>query len=317
MPTVIPTLVVPTATAVVAITAPVTLPPPSATALPPIGTATQPPTPLPSPSATLGVLPSATATPRRVRATATVSPAPRRGSAVQVGTPSPRAAAPLVVLDPGHGGKETGAIGPDGLVEKDLNLVIARGAAARLRAAGIGVLLTRDADVEVNRPPVDVNGDGGIDVDDDLQARVDLANAAGAWLLVSIHNNADPRNPGERGTTTYYCADGTAAQESRRLADTLHTHLLAAIRGAGYTTGDRRVRDDAELGKPGGHLYLLGPHNTRIARPSLMPGALGETLFLSNQADAAQLAHPAMLDTLATGYAEGIRAYLDGLPPLP
>jgi len=217
---------------------------------------------------------------------------------------------PLVLIDPGHGGKETGAVSAGGMEEKDANLAIALQVAARLRADGVLAILTRGRDSAVNTGGRDVNGDGTVDNDDDLQMRVDQANAAGAWALISIHNNAQPGDPATRGTTTYYCADRPFAAESRRLAEALHTHLLAAISDAGYSTIDRHVRDDAELRKPEGHLYLLGPHNKRITRPSAMPGALGETLFLSNPADAAQLARPEMITALARGYAEGIEAYL-------
>ncbi len=226
-----------------------------------------------------------------------------------------RAATPLVVLDPGHGGSETGAVSPAGLAEKDVNLAIALAAAADLRAHGIAVLLTRSSDSQVNTARRDVNGNGSIDVDDDLQARVDLANEAGAWALVSIHNNAQPGDPATRGTTTYYCSDGLNPAASLTLATTLHTHLLAAIHGAGYAGADRGVRDDYELRKPEGHLYLLGPHNKRITRPSLMPGALGETLFLSNAADTAQLVRPAMILALGAGYADSIAAYVATLAP--
>jgi N-acetylmuramoyl-L-alanine amidase len=219
---------------------------------------------------------------------------------------------PLVLIDPGHGGNETGAVSAGGMEEKDVNLAIALQVAARLRADGVLAILTRGRDSAVNTTGRDVNGDGTVDNDDDLQMRVDQANAAGAWALISIHNNAQPGAPATRGTTTYYCADRPFAAESRRLAEALHTHLLAAISDAGYTTIDRPVRDDAELRKPEGHLYLLGPHNKRITRPSAMPGALGETLFLSNPADAAQLARPEMITALARGYAEGIEAYLAG-----
>jgi N-acetylmuramoyl-L-alanine amidase len=235
------------------------------------------------------------------------SPSPTRAVAW---TPGPRAPRPLVALDPGHGGTETGGVSRDGLVEKDVNLEIALALAARLRADGVDTVLTRATDTQVNLPARDVNGDGAVDVDDDLQARVDAANAAGAWALVSIHNNAMPGSPATRGTTTYYCDSRPFSVESRRLAEALQTHLLAAIRGAGYDTPDRQARDDRELRKPGGHLYLLGPRNERIARPSLMPGALGETLFLSNAGEAALLRRPEIIAAIAGGYAAGIEAYL-------
>ncbi|HEX9015309.1 MAG TPA: LysM peptidoglycan-binding domain-containing protein, partial [Chloroflexota bacterium] len=90
----------------------------------------------------------------------------------------------LVVLDPGHGGTEIGAahIYPDGvaILEKDINLKIAMKTADLLRRAGRQVILTRTTDTQVNNPPKDLTGDGRMTLDDDLQARVDIANANGA-----------------------------------------------------------------------------------------------------------------------------------------
>lgn len=298
--------------------------PPTPTAVPPPpATATSPPTLTPIPTstatATTAATPTATSIPT-MPATPTPTPLPVAVlptlTAPARRTPADgsyhRAPQPLVVLDAGHGGSETGAVSGT-LVEKDLNLTIALRAAAALRARGIAVVLTRDTDRQVT-PGGDVNDDGTVDVDDDLQARVDLANRLGAWVLVSIHNNAES-SAATRGTTTYYCTDGLNPVASRALADTLHANLLAAITAAGYADVDRGVRDDYELRKPEGHLYLLGPHNKRITRPSQMPGALGETLFLTNAADHAQLARPAMLAAIGEGYAAGIAAYLQTLGP--
>jgi N-acetylmuramoyl-L-alanine amidase len=96
------------------------------------------------------------------------------------------AAAPRVVLDPGHGGSNTGAAGVvAGLYEKRLALVLAREVAARLRARGVEVVLTRDGDRYVS-----------------LRERVRIANGAGAELFVSLHANASPTRA-QRGTETY------------------------------------------------------------------------------------------------------------------
>src|SRR5436190_20089833 len=86
------------------------------------------------------------------------------------------AAAPRVVLDPGHGGSNTGAAGVvEGLYEKRLTLALAHAVARRLEAAGVAVTLTRDGDRYVS-----------------LRERVRIANAAGADLFVSLHANASP-----------------------------------------------------------------------------------------------------------------------------
>ena len=78
-----------------------------------------------------------------------------------------------VVIDAGHGGTDTGAIGAGGTQEKDLVLGVARELAARLRAQGLEVVMTRDRDVFVP-----------------LERRNALANDARADLFISVHANA-------------------------------------------------------------------------------------------------------------------------------
>src|SRR5215212_7489207 len=80
-----------------------------------------------------------------------------------------KTARPLVMLDPGHGGAETGAVGPNGLREKDVNLAIAKRVAALLPAA-YRVRLTRSGDRRVNSAGRDLDGNGVVNNDDDLQA---------------------------------------------------------------------------------------------------------------------------------------------------
>lgn len=99
----------------------------------------------------------------------------------------PRPGVRTVVLDPGHGGSETGATGPAGSLEKDLTLLIAQQLEARLaEQLGLKVVLTRGADVDLG-----------------LDDRAALANQVRADLFVSIHLNSSPR-PGARGAETYF-----------------------------------------------------------------------------------------------------------------
>jgi len=95
-----------------------------------------------------------------------------------------------ITVDPGHGGLETGAMGPTGIPEKDINLAIAEFLKTKLINAGAKVIMTRESDVDV-----------------DLYKRVDIANANNSQVLISIHNNAlpDGKNPYiEHGSSTYY-----------------------------------------------------------------------------------------------------------------
>ncbi|MDH7481569.1 MAG: N-acetylmuramoyl-L-alanine amidase [Armatimonadota bacterium] len=96
----------------------------------------------------------------------------------------------VVVLDAGHGGRESGAIGPGGLMEKEVNLDITRRLARELRKKGARVVLTRTKDVTVS-----------------LDERPLIAAAAKADILISIHNNSVPSSADPikaRGVSTYW-----------------------------------------------------------------------------------------------------------------
>ncbi|MGF1539683.1 MAG: N-acetylmuramoyl-L-alanine amidase [Pleurocapsa sp.] len=114
---------------------------------------------------------------------------------------------PLVIIDPGHGGKDPGAIGIGGLMEKDIVLPISLDVAEILRKQGIEVKMTRDTDNFIS-----------------LQGRTDLANNIDADLFVSIHANAiNMSRPDVNGLETYYYQSG------RRLAEVIHWSILNDI----------------------------------------------------------------------------------------
>ena len=89
------------------------------------------------------------------------------------------------MLDPGHGGKDTGAVGPSGVKEKEITLDVAHRVAPVLAGQGIQIVLTRDDDRFVS-----------------LEERTARANAFAADLFVSIHCNAS-ESKGRRGVETY------------------------------------------------------------------------------------------------------------------
>lgn len=129
-----------------------------------------------------------------------------RDGEVPGGTETP-GRAPLVVLDPGHGGTAPGAI-YGGTEEKDLNLAIASQAAALLEEAGVRVLMTRTGDWDVG-----------------LYDRTALANGQGADLFVSVHCNASLTNPEARGI---YTAAADRQGEGWVLAEVLRQTMMAA-----------------------------------------------------------------------------------------
>ncbi|MCT7979312.1 N-acetylmuramoyl-L-alanine amidase [Laspinema olomoucense] len=121
----------------------------------------------------------------------------------------------VVVIDPGHGGGDPGAVGIGGIQEKEIVMDISEQVARLLEQNGVQVVMTRQDDREI-----------------DLAPRVQLANRVNADIFVSIHANAiDMSRPDVNGIETYYYASGQA------LAQTIHNSLLQ-----GTGARDRRVR---------------------------------------------------------------------------
>ncbi len=220
-------------------------------------------------------------------------------------TPRPRVPGAIVVaINPGHGGSDPGA-SSRGLDESDVNLDIALRVARMLEGAGVGVIMTRDRDRDVNRPLVDVDRDGDIDHHDELVARLDIANLARADLTLNIHNNA----------TSCHCASGTQTLvDPRRPWGARSVALGRAVQGAivrrlrAFEGRAWRVRDRG-LGR-GAYVSLSG---ARVAgpRPGLMPTVLGESLFIDQPGDRGRLASATVRTAIAAGYYEGVMRWLD------
>ncbi len=217
--------------------------------------------------------------------------------------------APVIAIDPGHGGAEIGTsfTFSDGTVlrEKDLNLTLATKVTAILRQKGYTVVQTRTTDSWVDNNKKDVTGDGTVDLADDLQMRIDLANSAHATLFLSIHFNGID-DPAVEGTTSYYDAARPFAKRSQYFATLMDREVMAALQGISYAALNRGVQTDSQAVGFGSHFYVLGPD---AARPIQMPGMLEEGLFLTNPSDAALLRKPGTLDLLAQAYAKAIQDY--------
>ncbi|MCL4465431.1 MAG: N-acetylmuramoyl-L-alanine amidase [Chloroflexi bacterium] len=223
-----------------------------------------------------------------------------------------------VAIDPGHGGPaDTGGMhrnaeGEIDLTEKQVNLAIAIRLAELLRGEGYRVVLTREADKAVNDPPQDRNGDGQIDDHDELQARVDIVNASGARVFVSVHSNGFP-DPAESGTEIWWSPDRSFADDNAFLAAQTQTAVLKRLADAGYRSEDRGLKVDrayrVQDGSP--YIFVLGPAiDEHHPRATQMPGILGETLFITNDTEAGLLRQPSIIDALAMGYRDGIVAFL-------
>ena len=179
----------------------------------------------------------------------------------------------LIVIDPGHGGSDAGAA-HNGLQEAALNLDVSKRLRRVLVARGWQVKLTREDDVDVYQPNDSAH--------DELQARDDIANAAGARLFVSIHTNAFTSSS-LNGTTTYFINSDSAS-----FAQAIHARLAAAL-----PTKDDGVRKE--------NFYVI--HHTK------MPAVLIEMAFCSNPGDAALLKTDAFLQNVAVSIADGVRDF--------
>lgn len=211
---------------------------------------------------------------------------------------APAVAAPLVAIDAGHGGADTGAVGllPPGTVtglpprtdadgqtviyEKDITLDVAQRVNAFLQGRGYPTLMTRTQDLAGGDVPSSTTSA-------DLKARTDMANAAGARLFVSIHENALASTTQGTETFHFYYANAGA----RTLALLVHQQVIAAL-----GLPDRGIKSAG--------FYVL--KHTR------MPAILVEGAFLSNPNEALLLADANVRQRLADAIGTGVVRYVDG-----
>jgi N-acetylmuramoyl-L-alanine amidase len=223
----------------------------------------------------------------------------------------------VVVLDPGHGGDDTGKIGPTGLREKDAALQLSRRIAAALEKRGYEVHLTR-------------TGDTLIALDD----RPRLANQwkAGrpAAIFVSIHfNSAATAARSARGFETFFLSAARTADE-QRVAD-LENAAVEFEDGPAEPLSDemfilngllndfwvRASNDLAEVVQSGIATVHTGPDRGvkragfRVLIGALMPAVLIEAAFISNAQEARQIADSAFQDRVAAAIADAIHRYFD------
>jgi N-acetylmuramoyl-L-alanine amidase len=220
-----------------------------------------------------------------------------------------------VVLDPGHGGRDPGAISRSGQREKDVVLRLALALRPRLQARGFEVVLTRDGDRTL-----------------ELEERTALAEGVGGDLFVSLHANAAP-NRRLRGIETYYLDKSherhtvrVAAHEngispaeldslqrtvagfrisevserSEQLASSVHRSMLSGMR--------ERYGKVTDLGIKKGPFFVLYLSN--------LPSILVEIGFLTHPDEERRLKEPAYLNALADEIADGIVRYRELSPPV-
>lgn len=182
-----------------------------------------------------------------------------------------------IVLDPGHGGSDSGARGHGGLMEKTATLAISKNVAAILRSSGAVVTMTRDTDVDVYGPLASDH--------DELQARVNVGNAnPGNEIFVSIHCDAFT-SPTAHGTSAFYYQ---SSYRGRLLAESIHQSIVEE-------TGL------ASRGAKTARFYVI--------RNSAMPSTLIETAFISNYQEEALLGDPDFQYRIAVAICRGISQY--------
>jgi len=218
-----------------------------------------------------------------------------------------------IVVDPGHGGHDPGAIGAGGTREKDVVLQIALRLAHKLREdLGLDVVLTRSTDVFL-----------------ELQERTAIANQVGADLFVSIHANAS-LNRNTSGMETYYLnlaktekvaqlaakENGTSLEKVSLLQAVLFdlmanyklndsAHLADEVQKALYQKVSGSYSGVKNLGVKQGPFYVLVG--------ATMPSILVETAFVSNDREEARLKEPDYQQNTAEGILGGIREYIASL----
>jgi N-acetylmuramoyl-L-alanine amidase len=184
-----------------------------------------------------------------------------------------------IVVDPGHGGPDTGAIGPSGTYEKNNTLSVGLDLTSDLQSAGARVVMTRNTDVS---PAV-----GTYSELSDLQARTKIANDQKADLFISLHNDSFS-NPDSSGTTTYYSSSSPVASQSIVLASSIQSELVKAI-----NLNDRGTKDAP--------FYVI--KNTQ------MPAVLVEIGFISNLTEEKLLGSPDFQRKVALGIYQGVLKY--------
>ena len=197
-----------------------------------------------------------------------------------------------VMIDPGHGGPwASGAIGANGLVERDLNLTLGRAVLRELIGRGIAAATTR-------------TGDYGLR----LSVRAELANALGVDALISIHHNAPTWGASDSPGTEVYvqsAPEGGARAASARLGGLLYEEITAALDSFDGITWSRLPN--------AGVLRVLYPHGGDaygMVHGPTVPAVLVEYGYISNAPEAELFDTEEYIRAAATATADAVEAYL-------
>jgi N-acetylmuramoyl-L-alanine amidase len=219
-----------------------------------------------------------------------------------------------IVIDAGHGGHDTGTIGPTGLMEKDLCLDVALrlGKIVQQKLPGADIVFTRSDDTFIP-----------------LEERTHIANEAKADLFISIHANSSPDH-GARGVETYYLnlrgsaeAMEVAARENSVSQENIHDlqDVVKRIAQTEKIDESRELAADIQDSLSKRIQKTAKPVKNRGVRKAPfvvligadMPSILTEISFLSNASDEQLLKKPEHRQRIAEGVYQGVAAYLESL----
>lgn len=189
----------------------------------------------------------------------------------------------VVVIDPGHGGEDPGAVDEtNGILEKTINLQVARKMQVRLEAAGHRVMMTRDQDDAFCHSP-----DGRfVKRWISLEERVALANNNAADIFVSIHANSFHDRTCAGAEIFYH----RASEEGRILAETFRSVLQSL-----HPPVECRVK----------------PSDYYVLRSTRMPSVLVEMGYITNESEAKLLLEPTYQERLAEAFTAAVNQYLE------
>lgn len=191
----------------------------------------------------------------------------------------------VIVIDPGHGGSYSGAVGKMGLKESDVNLGVALYLWGFLRGAGAQPIMTRTADTTVVSPHRK-------QLSDDLRARSKICNELNADLFISIHHNSNINDPKKNNLEVYYKLVDPGP--SRELAECVM----------------ERIRDTLEAGKA-----QVLPGNYSVLRETTSTAILGEASYLTHRENERRLTLHGFLKLEAEAYFLGSLDYFrKGIP---
>ena len=181
-----------------------------------------------------------------------------------------------ITIDAGHGGNDSGAIGPTGVTEKSVTLRVALALQKILASEGATVYMTRTTDTEVSPKGADAS-----DIEE-LQARCDVANQHDSDIFISIHMDSFT-NGAAKGTTGYYYALGS--KKSRDLADKVRAGVID------------------QIGTPSRGTQSC---NFYVVKHTDMPATLVEVAFISNPTEEKLMNSEDGVQKAAQGIADGI-----------